>query len=272
MKKVILAINLILLVAMVTLAQEKKNRQDPNEVDEKPAVPQQKQTKKKDAAKAGSQTDATGKVLLESGSSLDAALQGTLDVRKSKVGDEVVLKTTESIKQDGEVVVPKGTKLIGRVTEVTRKSGDNKTSSLSMVFESIQNKSLSAPISATVVSITNARGNVQAGDLFGTDAIGSSRSSGTVSRGGGGLLGGATGAVGGVLNTTTDTLGGVTNTVGSTAGGATQTLGGTLSGIQLSQSADAAVSGSTTLTAQDKNIRLEKGTQFQLKLSESIQN
>lgn len=271
MKKVIFAFNLILLVTLSSLAQEGKFKKDPNAVDQEKPSHEQKKPAQSSGTKADSETDASGSILLQSGTNLDAVLEKTIDVRKSKVGDEIILKTTKSIKQDGDVVVPKGTKLVGRVTEVTRKSGDNKSSSLSLVFESLQNKNLSAPITATVVSIANAKGGVVAGDLFGTEAMGSSSSTGNVS-GGGGLLGGATGGVGGVLNSTTQTLGDVTNTAVNTTGGATRTLGGSLSGIQLSQSGNASASGSTTLTAQNKNIRLEKGTQFQIKLDESVRH
>ncbi len=275
MKKIIIVLNVVLLMSLSSFGQQKDVKKGQNTFeDEKPAT-EQRSPGKKSGGNSVAETEDSDNILLESGSSLDAKLLSTLDVRKSKVGDEVVLKTTKSIKQDGEVVIPKGTKLIGRVTEVKRKTDENKTSSLSMVFESIQNKDLSAPITATVVSITNAKGSATAGQLFGADAMGSSSSSGGVSSGsssGGGLLGGATSTVGGVLNTTTSTVGGVTNTAGSTVGGATQTLGGTLNGIRINQSASASASGSSTLTAENKNIRLEKGTQFQLQLTESIQN
>src|SRR3954451_21932837 len=49
-------------------------------------------------------------------SDVQAQLQNTLDVRNAKVGDQVVLKTTQSIRQDGQVVIPKGSQLVGRVT------------------------------------------------------------------------------------------------------------------------------------------------------------
>lgn len=266
MRKIIISLNLLLLISGLALGQAKRNKQNPEDIDQ-PA--RQRTVKNNDSKKAGNMEN----VLLESGTSLDAKLLSTLDVKKTEVGDRVVLKTTESIKQDGKVVVPKGTKLIGRVTQIQEKTKENSMSKISMVFESLQNKNLTAPINASIVSITNVRGNAQAADLFGADAMGSSRTTtSTGSSSGGGLLGGATNTVGGVLNTTTNTVAGVTNTVGNTANGATNTLSRTVNGIQISQSANVSAQGSSTFSAQNKNIRLEKGTTFQLQLNESVQH
>ncbi len=269
MKKFVVILGLVLVTAVFSTAQSKKVSPD---FDEKqgPPVSEQKNKNKSNSA------DSTDDFLLESGTSLDAKLLSTLDVKKAEVGDEVVLKTTKTIKQNGEVVVPKGTKLIGRITEVQRKTKENATSKVSMVFEKLQNKDLSAPLNASIVSITNVAGNARVGDTFGADTMTSSRSTATAngngSGGGGGLLGGVNNTVGGVVNTTTNTVGGVTNTVGNTVGGTTNTVGRTVNGIQISQSANASASGSSTLSVQNKDLRLEKGTTFQLQVNESIQN
>jgi hypothetical protein len=83
------------------------------------------------------------------------------------------------------------------------------------------------------------------------------------------LLGGVTNTVGGVVNTTTQTVGGVTNTVGETVGSTTQTVGNTVRGIQISQSASANAEGSSTLSLTGGNLRLEKGTTLNLRLTQS---
>src|SRR5690348_4818282 len=65
---------------------------------------------------AGSQTNgsvAGNSAMLSSVTNLQAELQNTLDVRNAKIGDQVILKTTQAIKQNGQVVIPKGTNLIG---------------------------------------------------------------------------------------------------------------------------------------------------------------
>ena len=207
--------------------------------------------------------------MLQVGTSLEAQLQQTLDVKKSKVGDEVILTTTKAIKQNGETVVAKGSRLIGRVTEVQQKTKTATASKLGVVFNRIEGKNLSGPISATIVSLTQANANNSVGDTLDSDISGNSNTSGSVSRSNsdGGLLGGVTNTVGGIANTTTNTVGGVTNTINGT----TNALGRTLSGIRLSQSSDSSVSGATTLSAQTDNLRIEKGIMFQLRLTESVE-
>lgn len=225
------------------------------------------------AGKAGS--------MIAAGTSLEGQLQSMVDVKKSKVGDEVVLKTTKAIKQNGETVVPKGSKLIGRITEVKQKTKDNATSKIGMVFDRIQGKNLDIPVNASIVSVATAQVNAAAGDLFAGDVSGSSSTSGSASSGGsssggGGLLGGVGSTVGGVVNTTTSTVGQVagtaTSTVGSTVGQTTNTLGRTVNGLQISQSASGSASSSSTISSQGKDVKIEKGATFQMRLDGSVQN
>lgn len=262
MKKIIFGLNLILLLSVFCFAQKQKT--NPEQVEPNT---QKKQSNKK--------SDQNGDVLLQSGTSIEAQLQQTLDVKKTSVGDEVILTTTKNIKQNGQTVVQKGSRLIGRVTEVQQKTKANSQSKLGVVFDRIEGKNLSAPINATIVSLTKATANTSVGDSINSDVMGSSSSSGSVSRtnsGGGGLLGGVSNTVGGVVNTTTNTVGGVTNTAGQTIGGTTQNLGRTLNGIQLSQSSSTTANGATTLSSPNKNLRIEKGIMFQLRLTESVEN
>lgn len=267
MKKFILGLNLILIFSVLCFAQK-------NKTDEKETVePNQSQKVKKDKKKQTSNNQTS----LQSGTNIQAQLQKTLDVKKAEVGDEVVLTVQKSIKQDGQVVVPKGSKLIGRVTEVQQKTKDNAASRLGVVFDRLEGKNLSSPISATIISITQTNANTTVGDLSGADVSGNSNNSGSVSRSsGGGLLGGVGSTVGGVVNTTTNTagntVGGVTNTVGNTVGGTTQSLSRTVNGIQISQSSNTTASGGTMLSAQNKNLKIEKGATFSLQVNENVQN
>ncbi len=209
--------------------------------------------------------------VLMSGTQVDAQLQSTLDVNKARVGDEVIFRTRESIKGASGVVVPKGTTLIGRITEVKKRTKENSQSRIGMIFDRLQGKNLSAPFSASIVSITNVAARATAGDSLMSDVSGSSQTSGSVSQrstssggGGGGLLGGVGNTVGGLVNTTTQTAGGLTNTVSQTGGMVTDTVGRTVSGIQISSSTSASANSSTTLSSSDKNLRIDKGATFNL--------
>ncbi len=208
-------------------------------------------------------------VVLNSGTHIEGQLQNSVDVKRAKVGDQVVLKTTKSVKQAGQTVVPKGSTLIGRVTDVQQKTKSNGTSKLGLVFDRLENKDMAMPINASITSITNVASSTHVGDSASSDLFGSSSTS-TQSSGGSGLLGGVRNTAGGVLNTTTQTLGGVTNTAGQTLGTTTRMVGQTVNSIQISNSVNGSVQSGSTLSAANKNIRLDKGVTLQLTLNSSV--
>jgi hypothetical protein len=205
-----------------------------------------------------------------SGTRLTGELQNTLDVSRARVGDRVVLKTTEAVKQNGQTVVRKGAQLVGRVADVQRRAGSG--SAVTVVFDTLQSGSLSAPIAVTIDSVTQT--GARAGDEdLGAEAGAGSRTSARASAGGsasgGGLLGGVTGAVG-------NTVGGVTSAAGDVAGSAAETVGGAARGtagalgrIQVTQAAGLSAEGGSTLSLGAGNLRLEKGTTFRLTVRES---
>ena len=226
---------------------------------------------------ANNSESADKNVALAADAMVQATLQSTIDAKNAKVGDTVLLKTTKAVKQNGETVIAKGSSLIGRITEVSRRSKDNATSKIGMIIDRVEGKSLTAPISASIVSITDLRSTANVGDTLMTDTSGSSRTT-TTSGGssGGGLLGGVGSTVGStvgtVVNTSAQTVGGVTNTAGQTLGTATGTLGRTINGLQISNSASGSAKGSTTLSSGDRNVRLDKGVTFNLLIDSQLNN
>lgn len=236
------------------------------------------------AGSAAASGSADKNLSLAADAMVQATLQSTIDAKNAKVGDTVLLKTTKAVKQNGETVIAKGSSLIGRITEVSRRSKDNATSKVGMVIDRVEGKNLTAPINASIVSITDLRSTANVGDTLMTDTSGSSRTT-TTSGGssGGGLLGGGGGLLGGVgstvgstvgtvVNTSAQTVGGVTNTAGQTLGTATGTLGRTINGLQISNSASGSANGSTTLSSGDRNVRLEKGVTFNLLIDSQLNN
>lgn len=257
MKRTILALSLTLACAVAAYAQQEESRT---------------------SGEASNQTSAAmnqvGKsVNLDSGTHLAGELQNAIDVRKAKVGDQVLLKTTQTIKSGGRTVVGKGSRLVGHVTEVTQMGKGNGESRIGILFDRLEQGSLAMPIAATISSVTSGNANASANneDLFAsnTSAGGSasSMSSARTSSGGsnGGLLGGVSGVVGSTTSVLGTTVDSTTNAVGNTTTGVGRSLGG----IQISQSSDTSVEGSSVLSLQGGNLRLEKGTNFNLILSES---
>jgi hypothetical protein len=274
MKRIIFGLNMILALSALCFAQQ----QDSKKIN--------KTVKGETGAAATGQTG-SGLGGLQAGTSLEAQLEQTLDVKKANVGDQVVMKLTKSVKQNGRTVVEKGSRLFGRVTEVQQKTKENAISRLGVVFDRIQGQNLNLPINASIVSISQTGAGAGAGDTVDTDLMAGSSSSSTISQssargGSSGLLGGATGVVGGVANTATSTVGTTAGTVANTtrqtvgtvntAGGTTQTLGRTINGINIAPSAGASAQGGTTLSAVNKNLRLEKGAAFQLQVNGSARS
>jgi hypothetical protein len=264
MKKLLFGVSIMVALCTAALAQKTNTRATASA------------SNQTSAQKQGRQID------LQSGTQLAAQLENTLDARHAKVGDRVALKTTQAIKQDGRVVVPKGAQLIGRVTDVQQQTKSSGESHIGLMFDRLRSGSTEIPISASILSITQTRARAQ-GDNLGMESdtmsqsSASTRSSSSTSRsGGGGLLGGVGNTVGGVVNTTTSTVGNVagstTNAVGGTVGTTTNAAGnltGSLSGLQITQSSSASAQGGSTLSLTGRNLRLESGTTFNLEVSNS---
>lgn len=270
MRKIIFTSVLMLTASTMCFAQKAKT--DPN--DEQ--TPRQTATKKDSNKGKNASASVNGNGQLMRTASIQAELQKTLNVNTAHVGDTVILKTTQAVRQNGQVIVQKGSTLIGRVTEVQKRAEGNAASKLGLVFDQLRNGDLATPITASIVSIANVRSAASIGDSMMSDASASSRTSGSASGGSGGILGGGTGGgllggvgntVGGVVNTAASTTGGLVDTATQTTGTAAGTVGRTLSGLQISNTASGSANGSTTISSGEKNLRLEKGVNFNLILT-----
>ncbi|HEX8708475.1 MAG TPA: hypothetical protein VF723_09555 [Pyrinomonadaceae bacterium] len=232
---------------------------------------QEQGTRASASASSTTSAAANGKAVnLQSGTRLAGQLQNTLDVRRARVGDQVVLKTTEAIRANGRTVVNKGARLIGHVSEVSRSERGRGESRLGLVFDRLESGSLETPINATITSVTQVASRTRVGDDgLGSDArarsSSSSRSSSRQGSNNGGLLGGVAGTVGGVLDTAGSTVGSAAGAAGETVGDVSRAAGG----IRISQSTSASAEGGSTLSLTGDNLRLEKGTSFRLTLNQA---
>jgi hypothetical protein len=216
---------------------------------------------------------------------MNAALSQPVDAKKNKPGDQVTAKTTEATKSDGKMVIPKGTKLIGHVTECKQRSKEEKESALGIVFDKAVLKNgeeipLNVSIRALAAAQSAASSSVVGDDLSaGGGAVGSARASG------GGALGGvrstAGGATGAVTNTAANAGGVAGGAVNSTVNAASATRGAVgglnaagqltsnsqgvfgLDGLNLNSAASNSTQGSL-ITSTSKNVHLDSGTQFLL--------
>jgi hypothetical protein len=222
---------------------------------------------------------------LSGGTAVNAELSQPVDAKKNKPGDQVTAKTTEATKSEGKVVIPRGTKLIGHVTECKRRSNEEKESALGIVFDKAMLKNgeeipLNVTIRALAAAQTAAASSVGSDDLSaGGGAMGAAHASG------GGALGGVrstAGAATGAVTNTAANVGGVagsavTSTVSAT-GAARGAVGGVnaagqltsnsqgvfgLEGLNLNTAASNTTQGSL-ITSTSKNVHLDSGTQLLL--------
>jgi len=63
------------------------------------------------------------------------SLEKSVDARKNHAGDEVLARTTENVNSKRQILIPKGAKLVGHVTEVRAKAKDESQSVLGIRFD-----------------------------------------------------------------------------------------------------------------------------------------
>lgn len=232
---------------------------------------------------------------LQNGQTVHATLDHSLDAKKCKPGDPVEARTTQDVKQDGRVVLKKGSRLHGHVTEAQARTKGNSESSLGIVFDSVTAKNgeqvpthldiqaIAAPAVALASSMND--------DGAMADADAGAMASGS-SRAGGGLLGGTGGAVGGVAGGATGAAGSAGNLAGNAGGAVNGTVGATtrgagsaatnagglnaagqltsgsrgvfgLQGLTLASAANSATQASV-ISSSSRNVHLASGTQMEL--------
>jgi hypothetical protein len=227
-----------------------------------------------------------------SGAATNAVLQGSLDAKKAKPGDPVQAKTTEPTSTSDHGTLPKGTRLLGHVTEAKAAGKGESQSTLSFVFDrAVLKDGREVPVNTVVHALAAAEG---AGDVSGPDMRGAmnggaNATGGAASRGGGlvgGLGGTASGALGGTVGGAGRVAGGATGTVDSTLGASGRALSGSagavggvdakgmlsrdsqgvfgLKNTTLTQSATGSAGSAATLTSADRNVHLDSGTRMLL--------
>src|ERR1700675_915807 len=223
---------------------------------------------------------------LASGTAFNAALSSPIDSKKCKQGDPVNAHTTEAAKSEGKTVIPKGSKLVGHVTQASARAKGESESSLSIVFDkAILKNGQEVPLNnGAIQAIASAAG----ADMDTMGGMGAS-AAGSGMAGGRGALGGvastAGGAVGAVTNTAANaggvaggTVNSAANAGGSIAGASRGAAGGLnaagqltsnsqgvfgLNGLNLSAAGSNATQGSV-ITSAGKNVHLDSGTRMLL--------
>lgn len=233
------------------------------------------------SSSGGSSSEAS----LSSGTTLQAELTKSLDSKKAKPGEEVSARATQDVKSNGQVVVRKGSKLVGHVTEAQARSKENAESKLGIVFDhAVLKDGSQVNFNAVVQALAAAPSSpIPTADDVGMAAGGSSGVSHPQPMGGGGMVGGVAGAA---TSTVGSTVGGIGNTAGSVAGSTTGAVGAGvngslnsasrgvigLQGLTLSSVASGTANAQgSVISSTTQNVKLDSGTQMVLQVTGSPQ-
>jgi len=140
---------------------------------------------------------------LPPGMAIRAELDHPLDSKKAKVGESVVARTTEDVKEDGKVVLPKGSKVTGHVIQASARSKGDNNSTLALRFDRVEVKGgheeMPLDVNLEALAPPPAAAPIGGEDLEG---MGNSGSSSGMPNRGGGMPGAGTGSAGRTTTTT----------------------------------------------------------------------
>jgi hypothetical protein len=232
-------------------------------------------------------------------------LVGKLDSKSARVGDRVVVKTTEKARTADGVTIPKGSRLVGHVTEVQAHGKGSEQSRMGIEFDRAELRGgQSMAIHSVIESVSPAGNAMAAADAGGDDMFGPGPAAGGGMAMGGGARGGLVGGGGGLVGGAGAALGQTTHAAGAVAGNAGAGLGSTANGALSATGAtamsagngtlrgaaagtgslaahatgipgvmlggDASGSASGMLSASKKNVHLDGGTQMVLGVSSTV--
>lgn len=92
------------------------------------------------------------------GSTIPVTLEKSVDARKNTAGDKVIARTTESVKSQGQVLIPRGSQIIGRVSEAKVRSTEEPESVLGIIFDhAVLKGGRELPLALTIQAIAPER-------------------------------------------------------------------------------------------------------------------
>ena len=196
---------------------------------------------------------------------VSAELTKRIDVKKAKVGDEVDIKTTSNAKLPDGTDLPKGTKLVGKVTDVHARSNADKTSHLAFDLDrAVTKDGHELSVHAAVTSVLAPAQPVDSGMMPGGGAGG-----GAAAGGGGSGMSGGTGGAAPSPPSASVPMASSSNQPASSAqvakGAQDRVPVANLPGVVLT-SADG-VSSAGSLDAANQNFSLDSGTKMTLNIS-----
>src|SRR2546428_9883522 len=147
------------------------------------------------ASTSASAQNGQANAALASGTAFNAALSSPIDSKKCKPGDQVTAHTAEAAKSEGKTVIPKGSKLVGHVTQASARAKGESESALGIVFDkAILKNGQEIPLNVAIQAVASAQSSASAAgaDLDTMGSTGASAAGSRESCGWGALWGGRT--------------------------------------------------------------------------------
>src|SRR5215467_12997549 len=166
-------------------------------------------------AKGNSSTNASaqgtqGSAALVDGTAFNATLDKPIDSKKSKAG--------------GKTIIPKGTKMMGHVTQASARANGQADSQLGIVFDkAVMKDGQEMPMNVAIQALGAAAEGSSAMDDLEPAGPGAGYGGGSTASSGRGAMGGVTSTAGGAAGGLTNTVAGRGNAAGGTVSTATQT-------------------------------------------------
>src|SRR5690349_4298413 len=146
---------------------------------------------------------------LASGTTILATLSKSVDAKKAKQGDEITARAAQNVVSNGSVVIPRGSKLIGHVTDAKAREKGQNESSLGIAFDKVVLKNgQEVPLQASIRAISAAPNNNAANSPMPDMGGAGVDTAGPANGGMNGDMGSRNGApIGGPSNSTGSTVG-----------------------------------------------------------------
>jgi|SRR5579863_1155140 len=141
MKRLFIASLAVFFLSGISMTQDSTPQQEPATAQPQAAQPQPPQAQtapaNPQAQQPAQQSGENGNGRrISPGTVIPVQLSKSIDAKKIKSGDEVVAKVTQDLKAaNGEVVVPKDTKVVGHVTAAQTRSKEQKESDVGIAFD-----------------------------------------------------------------------------------------------------------------------------------------
>jgi hypothetical protein len=217
------------------------------------------------------ETSPTELTTFVTGTIINAELNGSLDSKKLKSGDAVNAHTATDLKtNDGRIVLPKGTKITGHVTQASARGAGQPESSLGLLFDkAILKSGQEIPLNASVQAVGAPPSSSFSNQSPAAEPLPGARPTAP----GGGVQSGSTASRGGSINGASSTPNGIgdpsvdANSADTTSSNAAGQWDANTRGVvgmrKLSLNAAGEGQGSI-IKSTGKNVKLDGGTRLLL--------